>query len=169
MRTRKEFTAKIIGTGGMMNISLLLDSKEIGQFKVELNDLNLSDEEKRAVLQADELEGTAYYHAMTQENNGVLKVLSLKPAGGVKPEETKNLKKEFNGKVLANLDDLEYTMVIETETLGTLHVKTKNFSLAFNQYRDMQEKGVIGTYEIEDDINDINTKKIKVTGLKAKK
>lgn len=167
MHIEKQFIAKIVGKGGLIDISLMLESDDLGYFSVKLSDLNLSEEEKDAVLNADSLEGTVHYDEMVRENSGVLKVLNLKPANA--PEKTKSLSKEFNGKIVMELDDMSFTMVVETETLGTLHIPTKQLNLVFEQYQAMREKGVVGTYEIEDDANDMNTKKIKVTGLKPKK
>lgn len=164
MRRRMDFTAAVIGKGGLYNISLMLDSPVIGHFRVELNELNLSDEEKQAIIDADQVEGVVYFNAMTKENNGVLKVLELRSVGAPAPkaEETKSLSKEFNGKILMDVTNPPGVLV-ETDEVGTIHVDIFEHNVSF----DMYENGVKGTYELKYDDEKPNVKTVKVTSIRS--
>ncbi|GEM_PF-7100387 len=172
MRRRMNFKAAIIGKGGLYNITLVLDSPEIGKFNVELKELGLSDDELEAIINADEVEGVAYFNALRTENNGILKILELKPfsAPAAKQEKTKSLSKEFNGKIVMELESNPPQLVVETDEGGEITVSLGDVNIDFDVYQKLYDNGVTGKYQ--DDDNGMsslkNGKRVKVTSLKPR-
>lgn len=169
MRTRREFKAQVVEYIETFPATLKLKHEQFGLLTLSL--AGFTDEKRQELENAAWISGTLHYSVNVREGGlAEYKFSNLQAIDDPNPkqEETKSLSKEFNGKIVMELDDMEFTMVVETETLGTLHVPTRSLGLVFEQYQAMRDKGVVGTYEIEDDANDVNTKKIKVTGLKPK-